>query len=139
MRSPFTCTSLLMIVMILALPTALCQAADGNDKNRLLCALTEVVECSELGECLELAAEDVGLPDFLIIDLQTQKILEATSVSLRESSFNVKTTPEGMTILSGVDGLRGWSAVLSAKNTRLSASVSDESAGFVVFGACRAE
>jgi hypothetical protein len=132
-------TSLLLTILLVALPVVFCQAATGSDESRLLCALTEVVECGALGECIELAAEDVGLPDFLIIDLKAKKILEATSVSLRESSFNVNTTQEGMTILSGVDGLRGWSAVLSAKNTRLSASVSDESAGFVVFGACRPE
>ena len=132
-------SSLLIMILLVVLPVAFCQAATGDENSRLLCALTEVVECNALGECSELAAEDVGLPDFLIVDLEAKKILEATSVSLRESNFNVNTTHEGMTILSGIDGLRGWSAVLSAKNTRLSASVSDESAGFVVFGACRAE
>jgi hypothetical protein len=79
------------------------------------------------------------LPDFLIIDLEAKKIMEATSVSLRENSFTTSSVREGVTILNGVDAVRGWSAVLSSNNTRLSASVSDEGAGFVLFGNCKVE
>ena len=129
----------LMVLLFVGLTAVFCQAAEMKENQKLLCALTEVIECNTLGECSELAAEDVGLPDFLMIDLGEKKIMEATSVSLRETRFITSSAVEGMTILSGIDGLRGWSAVLSRDNTRLSASVSDESAGFVVFGACRVE
>jgi hypothetical protein len=131
--------SLLVMALLLLVPAVFCQAAESPGNDRLLCAITEVVECSALGECLELAAEDVGLPDFLIIDLEAKKIMEATSVSLRENSFTTSSVREGVTILNGVDAVRGWSAVLSSNNTRLSASVSDEGAGFVLFGNCKVE
>jgi hypothetical protein len=127
---------LTVILLALSAPIGPAQAADDN---RLLCAITEVVECDSLGECSKLEAEEVGLPDFLIVDLESKKIKEATTVSLRESSFASHSPVEGITILSGVDGMRGWSAVLSSENTRVTASVSDEGAGFIVFGHCRAE
>lgn len=129
----------LMALLLAVLPVTLCQAATGNTDDKLLCALTKAVECNVSGECLDLAAEDVGLPSHLIIDLDEKKLMEATSVSLRETSFNVHSKTAGTIILSGTNGLRGWSAVLTENNTRLSFSVSDESSGFIVFGACRAE
>ncbi|MGW8312556.1 MAG: hypothetical protein ACWGOL_04910 [Desulfuromonadales bacterium] len=128
----------LLSVIMLALSASVCPAQAADD-NRLLCAITEVVECDSLGECAKLEAEEVGLPDFLIVDLASKKIKEATTVSLRESSFAAHSPVEGITILSGVDGMRGWSAVLSSENTRVTASVSDEEAGFIVFGHCRVE
>jgi hypothetical protein len=137
MEKYYTCLS--MVMMLVALPATFCQATPASGDNRLHCTLEKLVECNRSAECAELAAEDLGLPDSLIIDLQTKKIMEATSVVLRKGSFTVNTTSEGMTILSGIDGLRSWSAVLSANHTRLSASVSDESTGFVVFGTCRAD
>lgn len=132
-------TLVLLVIMSLPLSAVFCQAAAAAEGSPLLCAITEVVECGGLGECAELAAEDVGLPDFFIIDLNAKKLREASTVSLRESSFAAHSPVEGVTILSGVDGLRGWSAVLSQDNTRLTASVSDEQAAFVVFGHCRAQ
>jgi hypothetical protein len=128
----------LLTILLLSLSASVCPAQAADD-NRLLCAITEVVECDSLGECAKLEAEEVGLPDFLIVDLESKKIKEATTVSLRESSFASHSPVEGITILSGVDGMRGWSAVLSSENTRVTASVSDEEAGFIVFGHCRAE
>jgi hypothetical protein len=131
--------SLLLAVILLPLCASFCLAATAAEENRLLCAITEVIECDSHGECTPLEAEEVGLPDFLIVDLESKKIMEATTVSLRESRFASHSPVEGLTILSGVDGMRGWSAVLSSENTRVTASVSDEEAGFIVFGHCRVE
>jgi hypothetical protein len=137
MKNPVT--RLFLALLLAVLPVALCQAATGSEDGKLRCALTKVVECNVSGECLDLAAEDVGLPNPLIIDLEEKKLLEATSVSLRETSFNVHSKAAGMIVLSGTNGLRGWSAVLTDNHARLSLSVSDEISGFIVFGACRAE
>ena len=131
---------LLMILLLLLMSSVSCLAAEmAGSSGQLLCAITEVVECDASGECTRLAAEDVGLPDFLKIDLEAKRIYEATSVSLRETRFKIVSTIDGLTILSGIEGLRGWSAVLSENNTRLNASITHEQAGFVVFGACRVE
>ena len=39
-------------------------------------------------------------------------------------------------ILQGVENGRGWTIVIPKKTRRLSATVSDEEMGFVVFGDC---
>ena len=129
----------LLMMLLLLMSSVSCLAAETTGSGQLLCAITEVVECDASGECTRLAAEDVGLPDFLKIDLEAKRIYEATSVSLRETRFKIVSTIDGLTILSGIEGLRGWSAVLSENNTRLNASITHEQAGFVVFGACRVE
>ena len=130
-------------VFLLLLGTGLtagfCQASETNDNQQLLCAITKVIECDSQGKCVDLAVAEAGLPDFITIDLETKTLAEATPEGGRESSFSTSSSVEGQTILAGVDGLRGWSAVLSDHNRRLSASISDELAGFVVFGVCRAE
>jgi hypothetical protein len=116
---------------------SICLAAGSSGGDQLLCAITEIVECDAQGECAQRAAEDVGLPDFVMIDLKEKVLTEATPAGGRVSSFNSSSSIEGQTVLSGVDGTRGWSAVLSNGNRRLSATVSDELVGFVVFGVCR--
>jgi len=137
MKNRLVC--LLSMLLFWALSTAGSLAASTSVSSPLLCAITEVVECNTLGECVNLEAEDAGLPDFLKIDLADGKLREATTTSLRETGFKANSPAEGVTVLSGVEGLRGWSAVLSDDNSRLSASISDELAGFVVFGVCRVD
>ena len=128
-----------LLTILLLLSSVSCLAEENTGNAPLLCALTQVVECVPTGECSRLVAEDVGLPDFLKIDLQAKRVYEATSVSLRETGFEIVSSIDGLTILSGGEGSRGWSAVLSENNTRLSAGITHEQAGFVVFGNCRVE
>ena len=137
MKNHLVCVLAMSLIWSL---TATCSFADTvSASSPLLCAITEVVECNTLGACVNLEAEDAGLPDFLKIDLAAGKLREATSTSLRETGFKANSPVEGMTVLSGVEGLRGWSAVLSDDNSKLSASISDEQAGFIVFGVCRVD
>ncbi len=130
---------IIFVPLLLILSSAYCPAARSATEGDLLCAITEVIECNSVGDCQALSASDAGLPDFVSVDLVAGKVREATTVSLRETSFKVNSKVDGTTILSGVDGRRGWSAVLSEGNTRLTASISDEKAGFVVFANCRAQ
>ena len=129
----------ILVLLATGLSAVFCQAAEINKNQQILCAITKVVECDAQVKCVELAVADAGLPDFIMIDLEAKKLSEATPEGGRESSFSTSSSVEGQTILAGVDGLRGWSAVLSDHNRRLSASISDELAGFIAFGVCRAE
>lgn len=129
----------LVVIMLLILSSGFCMAASEAMNDQLLCALTEVIECDELGQCLSVTADDAGLPDFVLVDMKEKKLMGASSVDSQGSKFSTSETAEGLTILTGVDGGRGWSAVLSADKTRLNATISDEMVGFVVFAACRAQ
>ena len=129
------CLYLLLILCGLLTPSV-CLAANDNNDSQLLCAITEVVECNALSECLEVLPETVGLPDFIMIDLDKKLLLEATDEGPRTTKIDAVTTAEGRIAFGGLDNGRGWSAVLSDENRVLSATITDELAGFVVFGAC---
>ncbi|MGE5801420.1 MAG: hypothetical protein ACM358_04120 [Gemmatimonadota bacterium] len=44
--------------------------------------------------------------------------------------------PDGSLVVQGGQGARGWTLVISEKTVRMSATISADGEGFVVFGAC---
>jgi len=127
---------MVFVVLLLTLPLVFGQTVFAAEKGKFLCALTEVIECDRLGECAERLPETIGLPDFVVIDLDAMELRSAGDGQVRTTKIGTSSVMEDKTILSGIEN-RGWSAVLSNGNTRLSATISDEQVGFVVFGACR--
>lgn len=117
-------------------PYSLAAAAyDGSVP--LLCAVIEVFDCQGAGDCRRGTADSVNLPQFLKIDFK-EKTLSTT-----EAGEGKKITPiknfervEGNMILQGVEGGRPWSLVIATETGKVSATVSDDQVGFVVFGAC---
>ena len=134
----FRYSNLIYACMLLALPLIFCREGAAAEKGRYLCALTEVIECDRLGECAEQMPETIGLPDFIVIDLDQMELQTPSNEGVRKTKIGASLMIEGKTILSGIEQ-RGWSAVLSEGNTRLSATISDELVGFILFGVCRAE
>ena len=126
-----------LLVVCVMLSANICLAAyDTSQNDKLLCAFTEVIECNALGECLEVLPENVGLPDFVLIDLTNKQLQELKSEGVRTSQIDVISNVDGKTILGGLENNHGWSAILSDENSFLSATISDELAGFVLFGTC---
>jgi hypothetical protein len=61
----------------------------------------------------------------------------------REAGESKNVTPiknvelvDGNIVLQGVEGSRAWSMVIAKETGKISATVSDNQVGFVVFGAC---
>jgi hypothetical protein len=113
----------------------LAAAYDGSVP--LLCAVIEVFDCQGAGDCQRGTADSVNLPQFLKIDIN------AKTLSTTEAGEGKKVTPiknfervEGHLILQGVEGGRPWSLVIATETGKVSATVSDDQVGFVVFGAC---
>lgn len=50
-------------------------------------------------------------------------------------SYNVELN-DGRLIMQGAENGRGWTLVISEKTGEMSATVSDDKVGFVVFGTC---
>ncbi len=117
-------------------PSPLLAAAyDGSVP--LLCAVIEVFDCQVAGDCQRGTADSVNLPQFLKIDVN------AKTLSTTEEGEGKRVTPiknfervEGHMILQGAEGGRAWSMVIATETGKVSASVSDNQVGFVVFGAC---
>ena len=102
----------------------------------LLCAVIKVVECGAGGECYPVQPEVANIPRFLKINFK-KKTISATEDSGRKGVTQIKNIEHanGKTILQGSENGRGWTMVISEETGKMSATVSDDQVGFVVFGA----
>ena len=101
----------------------------------LLCAPIEVIECGVQGDCHRGTAESVDIPQFLKINFE-EKMISAVDESGKKAVIKNLEHVNGNIIMQGVQRGRGWSMVISEETGKMSASVSDDQAGFVLFGAC---
>lgn len=128
-------TSLFLLILT-CLFSASSYAAKNQDK--LLCAITEVIDCGRLGECVLLLPEQANLPEFISIDLKNDKITGHD----RDHSEVIrhKKTAENNVILQGVSGNgRGWSLLITDDRKTISGAAVDDEYTFSFFGACKPE
>ena len=102
----------------------------------LLCAVIQVVECAGGGECYPVQPEVANIPRFLKINFK-KKTISATEDSGRKEVTKIKNIEHanGKVVLQGSENGRGWTMVISEETGKMSATVSDDQVGFVVFGA----
>jgi hypothetical protein len=120
---------------LMAGTVALADNVAGVD--RLLCATLEIVVCVEAADCYTVLASEVGVPDFVVIDLD-EKLVSTTQASLE-----YRTTPvanvnraDGLIYLQGIDLGRAFSFVIDEATGRVTVAVSRDGATVTVFGAC---
>ncbi len=101
----------------------------------LLCAPVQAIDCDVAEPCLRGTPEDVNIPNFFKIDLK-KKMISAIREGGRQTSINNLHRVNGKIILQGVQKGRGWTMVISEKTGKISATVSDNDVGFVIFGVC---
>ena len=108
---------------------------DGS--SALICALNEVIDCAPRADCQRGAPESVNLPHFIKLNF-TDKTLSTTEVAQKKRSTPIKAIEQfdSSMILQGVEDGRAWSMVIAKDTGKMSATVADDQAGFVVFGAC---
>jgi hypothetical protein len=100
----------------------------------LLCVPIGVTECGAEGECKRGTAESVNLPQFIRVDLKAMTI--RSEEQKRESPIKTVEHMNGKLVLQGTQGERGWTMLIDEDTGRLSATVTADGEGFVVFGAC---
>jgi hypothetical protein len=112
-------------------------AATFDGSVPLICALIEVMDCEPGADCLRGAPESVNLPQFIKLNF-TEKTLSTTEAAQRQQSTAIKNIEQfdNRMILQGVEGSRAWSLVIAKETGKMAATVADDQAGFVIFGAC---
>jgi hypothetical protein len=112
-------------------------AATYDGSVPLICALIEVMDCAPGAECQRGAPESVNLPQFVKLNF-TEKTLSTTEAAQRQQTTPIKQLEQfdGSMILQGVEGGRAWSIIIANETGKMSATVADDQAGFVIFGAC---
>ena len=119
-------------------------AGNFDGSKELLCAVMDIMECIPGGKCQEVTAEEVGIPNFLRIDINEKK-LSATfgNGSKKNSAIKNIEKIDGKVILQGaedgIEGIRdglGWSLAIDEENGKMVLTASGDAVAFVMFGAC---
>jgi hypothetical protein len=119
-------------------------AGNFDGSKELLCAVMNIVECQPGGKCLNVTAEEVGIPNFLRIDFK-KKNLNATFADGSKKRSPIKNSEkiDGKVILQGaedgIEGVRdglGWSLSIDEENGKMVLTASGDAVAFVMFGAC---
>lgn len=114
-------------------------AADFDGSKPFLCAVTEAIECDEENGCSQGTVESMDIPQFVRVDLKRKKISANRKVEgeeRREAKIINFVRTDGALIMQGTQGHRGWSMVVGERSGKMSASVSEDQVGFLLFGAC---
>ena len=133
-----------LIVLIICMFSHPAAAGDFDGSKPLLCAVMDITECGQGGNCQKVMVEDVGIPHFFRINPKEKKI-SATPETEKKRSTTIKNMEhiDGKLILQGAedgregvrDGL-GWSLAISEESGKMVLTASGDEVGFVVFGAC---
>lgn len=114
-------------------------SAGGMDGSKnIVCAVVDVVGCTETGQCTEGTARSFELPQFLIMDASKKAIRAAYEAGQKDVSSQVKNieTSGDHLILQGVEEGRGWNVAINTKDGKMSASVTGDAVSLLLFGAC---
>ena len=124
----------LAAVAICVAPYRAAAAGKYDGSAPLLCVPITVTECGADGECKRVTADSVNLPQFLKVDIKAQKV--HSQETGRASPFRNVEHLNGKMILQGGQDGRGWTMTISEETGKMSATISSDGEGFVVFGAC---
>jgi hypothetical protein len=125
----------LVLCLSLMPPAVLAAKYDGSAP--LLCAVIEVLECEAGAECHRGDAESVNLPPFVKIDVP-QKVLGTTEAAAEQRATPITHAErlDDRLTLQGGEGGRAWSLIIAQDTGKLTATITDDRVGFVIFGAC---
>jgi hypothetical protein len=119
-------------------------AGDFDGSKELMCACIRVIECGPDGNCVQVSAEEIGIPQFLKINFE-QKTISAPQWGENQTPSRIENLEriDGKLILEGAeDGYKevrdgtGWSIAISEETGKMVLTESGDQVAFVVFGAC---
>ena len=133
--------AILSFICMVHMPAA---AGDFDGSEELMCSCMRIIECGPDGQCKEVTAEDLGIPQFLRINFE-QKTISAPQWGESQPPSPIENLEhiDGKLILQGAeDGIKdvrdglGWSMAISEETGRMVLTGSGDQMGLVVFGAC---
>jgi hypothetical protein len=144
MKKTIEFSVVLFFICVMYMPAS---AGDFDGSRELTCTCIRVIQCGPDGNCVQVSAEDIGIPQFLRMNFETNTI-SAPQWGEKQPASRIKNLEhiDGKLILQGAedgvenvhDGL-GWSAAISEETGKMVISGSGEQMGIVIFGACIAQ
>lgn len=125
---------LLIASLLVAAPVA---SDDVTGSEKLLCSASRIVACFEAGDCAELMAEDIDVPQFVVVDTRAKK-LATTKASGQNRSTPIRDIHRSDELLffQGVEQGRAFSFVVHEPSGHLTVAVSRDGLSVSVFGSC---
>jgi hypothetical protein len=111
-------------------------AASIDGSSPCLCAITDVIECDSQGDCREISPEEVNIPTFIKVDFKNKTLSGLNSADSKKTAIKRVEKTDRYMILQGFENFRVWSMMVTSETGKMSASVSGEDYGFLLFGAC---
>ena len=141
MKKIFIFGMILFFLCVIHFPAS---GEDFDGSKELVCACMRVIECGPDGNCVEVSAEEVRIPDFLSINF-VKMTISAPQWGKNQNPSKIENLEriDGKLILQGAeDGIRdvrdgvGWSIAISEETGKMVLTESGDQFGLVVFGAC---
>jgi hypothetical protein len=127
----------LVIAIAGVLAGGLVQADDLTGVNEMICAAAQVQICIENDTCYAAAPAELGIPDFVVIDIKKKTVSTTKSSDQNRSSpFTAVMKNEGMIYLQGIEDERAFSFVIDEASGRMTVAVARDGISVIVFGAC---
>lgn len=96
---------------LLASGIALADNLGGADE--ILCAAGQTQICYQSGECSSVAAGELSIPDFVVIDTKKKSVSTTKASGLnRSTSFSSVERSDGKIYLQGIEGERAFSFII---------------------------
>ena len=119
------------------LSTSAAFAGDLSDAEKLICSSGKALMCYEEGTCTSVIAFDVGIPDFVLVDLKKKTVSAVgTSDEKRSTPIDHLTRENNSLYLQGYEFDRAFSIVIDLVTGRMSAAVASDGLTITNFGAC---
>ncbi len=127
------------ICLFFCMIPAFALAADKDKSAEIICSMSSVIECDEFKDCVESSSEEINIPRFIKIDL-IGKTMSDASVKDGAKKSNIRTLirQDGEIIMQGAENGRAFSVVVNEMSGKCTATISEDSFGFILFGSCMA-
>ena len=127
---------IILLTLIVMTPHQV-KAAVYDGSAPLICAVIETFECTLKSDCTESTAEEMNIPQFFKLDFKNNMIRNPEEKNeKKETAIRNVEHDKGSLILQGMENGRGWSIAIDENTGKMSASISENTGGFVIFGAC---
>ncbi len=124
----------ILVLVVSATPLA---ADDLTGSERFLCSATQATGCIDGGECYAVPLVDLNMPQFIVVDLETESLSTTKASGLnRVTPIKNYERADGLIYLQGVQLERAFSMVIAEATGQLSIAVATDGIGVVIFGAC---
>lgn len=127
---------IMVFLTVVFMAPCLASAGSIDGSSPCLCAITKIIECDSQGKCGEIAPETVNIPSFIKVDFKENILSAFNNAAPRTSPIKRVETAGRQLILQGAENQRAWSMIVTIETGKLSASVSGENYGFLLYGAC---